>query len=262
MKFILVATAAIFAFAGPVMAADDTAKKSVGYSFIEGAFAHDNFNANGVGINDRDGIGNTADDNFGRLSDATGNGGGARASIKLPFGSNVVGFHFVTDYLQTAHDAGLAIADEFGVPTASGTVAVDQKEFRAAFGVHSTASRHLSFFAELGITSNKINLGTASLATPVGLVSANLAGASGSRTAMDGRLGVRGIALTRTEFLAYARYHGNGKFVTAANGDIGFSDKIVAGAGVYYHLTDSVQLGGDYEFGTPGRLRIVARFTF
>lgn len=243
------------------VAADDE-KKQISYSYVEGAFSHDNFNANGVGINDRDGVGNTADDNFGTLSDATGNGGGARFSVALPWRSGTLGFHAVADYLQTSHDAGLSIRDEFGTPTAAGTVALDQKEFRAAFGLHSKSNPYFSLFAEAGITHNKIDFGTASLATPGGPVNASFAEASGSRTALDARIGARGIVLSRTELLGYVRYNGNGKLETADDGRIGFSGKVLAGAGAYYHISDSIQIGGDYEFGTPGRLRLVARFTF
>ena len=246
----------------PVATAQDTIKKTINYSYIEGAFAHDNFNANRVGINDRDGIGNTADDNFGTLGDATGNGGGGRLSVALPFGSQKVGFHTVADYLQTSHDAGIAIADQFGTATASGLVNLNQKEFRAAVGLHSRASPHFSVFAELGFTNNKIDFGDASLVTPGGPVSASFAGASGSRTAFDARLGMRAIAFSRLEVTGYARYHGNGKLQTAEDGTIGFGGKVVAGAGVYYHLTDRFQFGGDYEFGTPGRVRLVARVSF
>ncbi len=261
-SIILAALVPAFGFGISTCAAADDETKQISYSFVEGAFSHDNFNANGVGINDRDGVGNTADDNFGTLSDATGNGGGARFSVALPWGSDGLGFHAVADYLQTSHDAGLTIRDEFGNPAAAGVAALDQKEFRAAFGLHTKSNPHFSLFAEAGITHNKIDFGAASLATPGGPVSASLAEASGSRTALDGRVGVRGIVLSRTELLGYVRYNGNGKLVTANDGRIGFSGKVLAGAGAYYHISDNFQVGGDYEFGTPGRLRLVARFTF
>ncbi len=258
----MMTSALVMSVAAPVATAQETAKKTISYSYVEGAFVHNNFNANGVGINDRDGIGNTADDNFGTLGEATGNGGGARLSYTLPFGSEKAGFHAVLDYLQTGHDTGIAIVDQFGAPTAAGTVNLDQKEFRAALGIHSKANKHVSIFAELGITRNKVDFGDASLATPGGVINASFDGASGSRTALDARLGVRGIIFERTELLGYARYHGNGKLETADDGTIGFGGKVVAGAGVLYHLSDRFQIGGDYEFGTPGRARLLARFTF
>ncbi|MBO6504498.1 MAG: hypothetical protein JJ850_03840 [Kordiimonadaceae bacterium] len=262
MKKNIISAALMLAGISPVATAQDTAKKEISFSFIEGAFAHDNFNSNGLGINDRDGVGNTADDNFGILGEATGNGGGARLSVELPFGSNAMGFHAVADYLQTGHDVGIAITDEFGAPTASGVVALDQSEFRAAFGVHSKASKYFSLFGELGFTTNKVDLGTANLVAGPNAISADLGPASGSRTALDARIGGRGILGKRTELLGYVRYSGNGKLETATDGTVGFTGKVIAGAGAYYHFSDRFQLGADYEFGTPGRFRAVARFTF
>lgn len=254
----LAATAGV----GAVAADENPHKKEVSYSYIEGAWSHDNFNANGVGINDRDGIGNTADDNFGTLSDTTGKGGGGRVSFALPWGSSNVGLHLIADYLQTGHTAGISITDEFGAAAAAGSIDLDQKEFRAAFGVHSKASKYFSVFAELGFTNNKINFGDARLQTTGGPITASFAGASGKRTAFDGRIGARAIVFDRTELLGYVRYHGNGKLVTADDGTIGFDSKILAGTGAYYHISDQFQIGGDYEFGRPGRLRLAVRFTF
>ena len=87
--------------------ASDT--KPLSYSYIEGAFVHDNFNSNGVVITDRAGMGNTADDNFGQLGESTGNGGAARLSFALPFGGDSLGFHVVTDYFRTRHTSVIAI---------------------------------------------------------------------------------------------------------------------------------------------------------
>lgn len=262
MKNNITAAAILLVGLSPVATAQDSEKKEISFSYIEGALAHDNFNSNGLGINDRDGVGNTADDNFGTLGEGTGNGIGTRLSVALPFGSDTVGFHAVADYLQTGHDVGLAIVDEFGGPAASGIVDLDQSEFRAAFGVHTKSSKHFSLFGELGFTSNKVSLGTANLVVGANSVSTDLDAASGSRTALDARVGARGIVGNRTELLGYVRYNGNGKLETANDGTVGFTGKVIAGAGAYYHFSDKFQLGADYEFGTPGRLRVVARFTF
>lgn len=263
MKYLAMTGLALFAVAsGPVTADDGGDKAPLSYSYIEGAFAHDNFNANGVGINDRDGVGNTADDNFGTLSDATGNGAGGRISLALPFGGNKIGFHAVADFLQTSHDAGLLIRDENGSSAASGVVGLDQPEFRVALGLHTKASDRFSVFAELGITNNKVSFGNANLATPGGAITADLSPASGSKGALDARLGLRGLVTTSLELTGYARYHGNGDLRTASDGTIGFEGKVIAGAGAFYHFGSRFTLGADYEFGKPGRLRLVARLRF
>lgn len=245
---------------GPIAAAEE--KPALGYSYIEGAFAHDNFNANGVIINDRDGIGNTSDDNFGSLRDATGSGGGVRLSFTLPVGSEKLGFHAVADFLQTSHDAGIVVAEQNGFLFASGAVALKQKEIRAALGMHSKGNDRFSLFAELGITNNQVDFGEAVLGVSTGSVTADLAAASGTRTALDARVGARGIIFSRTEILGYVRYNGNGKLEAEDDGTIGFAGKVIAGAGVYYPVSSRFRLGGDYEFGQPGRLRLVARFSF
>jgi hypothetical protein len=229
------------------------------YTFAEGAFVHDNLNAGGVQITDRDGVGDMTDDNFATLSDATGNGFAGRVSVG--FGKKATGLHLVMDYVRSSHTPGLAIVNAQNV-SGAGIVDADQSEWRAALGAHTDLSPNISLFAELGFTHNKVSLGTADLVFGGQAISADIGAASGSHTALDGKLGIRALVTNRFELTGYARYHGNGKLESGDDGTVGFSSQIKAGAGLVYHFNDRLALGTDYEFGRPGRLRLAAKISF
>jgi len=255
--------AAVLATTAMVAASSASAEDSpFTYSYIEGAFAHDNLNANGVAITDRDGIGNTQDDNFANLFDHTGNGYAARLSFNLPFGDDKVGFHFVTDYMRTNHKPGINIRNVAGM-SATGFVNAAQMELRTAFGMHILLGERASLFTEFGLVKNVIGLGNAELVIDGGgNVEAEFGLANGKRTALDGRFGVRAKLGSKFEMMGYVRYHGNGKIVTGDDGALDFASKIKPGAGVYYHMSKRFVVGADYEFDTPGGLRLVARINF
>lgn len=255
---IVLATTAVMS--GQVAAND---KNKFSYTYIEGAFVHDNFNANGLQLTDRDGVGDTTDDNFGTFFDATGNGGAGRFSFALPFKTKKVGFHIVADYVQTKHYPGVDIVNVAGT-RASGTVSTTQKEWRAAFGLHTKLSDKFSLFAEMGVVNTSVDFANSVLTIDSGeTVNADLAAGNGSKMSFDGKAGVRAFVGNRFELLAFARYHGNGKFDSSSDGQtIDFSGKIVGGAGAFFHFTDHLAVGLDYEFGKPGRARAVARLSF
>lgn len=260
-KNILAAATACAFVSGPVFASDE--EKPFSYSYLEGAFVHDNFNANGLVLTDRDGVGNTADDNFGTFGSATGRGGAARLSLALPIKGKNFGFHLVSDYLQTSHDIGVSIVSLEGF-TAGGTVATDQKEWRMALGWHTTIGKRASLFAEIGAVRNTVNFSSVNLTiSGGGTASADLAPLSGTKTSLDGKLGMRALVTDRLELTGYARYHGNGGVIAGENGHaVDFEGKFKAGAGAFYHFGARFSLGLDYEFGTPGRARAVARVRF
>jgi len=248
--------------ANPIAADDTVDDTAISYSYIEGAFVNDNLNLNGAAITDRDGVGNMDDDNFGTLFDHTGNGGSGRLSAKLPFGSDKLGFHFVSDYTQTSHKPGIDIVNAVGLQ-ASGFVDASQKELRAAFGLHTMISDKVSLFAELGFVKNQVSLATASLTVEgAGTTEADLSAASSSRTALDGKFGLRAMVGSKVELMGYGRYHGNGEIIGGEDGALDFSSKFKAGAGAYYHVSKRFALGADYEFGKPGRVRLVGRLKF
>ncbi len=256
---IVLATALSMAIAGPVVAADEDTV--FGYSFLEGAFVHDDLRTGGLQITDRDGVGDTTDDNFGTLSGATGNGASARLSFEL-FGDGDNGFHVVTDYLQTSHEPVLGITSLQGW-SVSGVLAAKQKEWRAAIGYHTLLGEKISLFGEVGLVNNKVDFGSAALVIGGNTATADLGEASGSKTSLDGRLGVRAMVSKRFEVSGYARYHGNGKTVSSDTGNsVDFSGKVKAGAGVIYHLNKRFAFGLDYEFAKPGRARLAARLNF
>lgn len=249
-------------FASGQLVADEGKRDSyISYSFIEGAYVHDNFNTNDVIISDRDGVGDTTDDNFGTLLDATGNGGAGRFSVAL-FSNDSIGIHVVGDYVKTSHDVGINIAGLNG-PLASGTLATNQEELRYALGFHTRHTKDFSFFAELGVVNSKASFANADLTLGGGAsVTANLSSASGSRNALDARVGVRKMVSEHFELTGYARLNGNGKIVSDDAGGVSFKSKIQGGAGGFYHFSKSIAAGADYEFGRPGRLRILARLSF
>ncbi len=243
------------------LVADD--KNKFSYTYIEGAYVHDNFNANGLTLTDRDGVGDTTDDNFGTFFDATGNGGAGRFSLALPFNSKNIGFHIVADYVQTRHYPGVDIINVAGI-RASGTVSTTQKEWRAAVGLHTKLSDKFSFFAEMGVVNTSVDFANSVLTIDSGgTVNADLAAGNGSKMSFDGKAGVRAFVGNRFELLAYARYNGNGRYKSSADGQsIDFSGKVVGGAGALFHFTDHLAVGLDYEFAKPGRARAVARLSF
>jgi hypothetical protein len=257
----MVATAIGAVISGPVLATDEA--KTINYSYVEGAFVHDNFNANGLQLTDRDGAGDMSDDNFGTFHDATGNGGAGRVSVELPFTAGKLGFHLVADYLQTSHDVAVNVTSVSGF-TAAGVVPTTQKEWRAALGLHAEISTNISLFAELGVVNNKVNFSTATLALDTGVIAeAPLSAASGSKTSLDGKLGLRAMVTDSIELTGFVRYHGNGDLKPSADGlNVDFGGKVRAGAGAFYHFSEQISLGLDYEFGTPGRARVAARFSF
>lgn len=244
---------------GSVAADDDNKKGPLSYSYIEGAYLHDNFNANGVVVRDD----RLAEINLGTISDHSGGGGAVRVSFALPSKSKTIGFHIVSDYHQSSHSPLISITDGGGGPIAVGVVDTRQKELRLAVGMHTRSSDSVSWFAEVGLVRNKANLAEAT-GTFVGggPVTTDLSFFSGSKTALDVKAGVRAMATKRLEMIGYGRWHGNGKVVSGDDGSLDFSGKFKAGTGAYYHFNDSFQLGGDYEFGRPGRLRLVARLSF
>lgn len=246
---------------GSVVASDED--KTFSYSYIEGAFVHDNFTSDGLQLTDRDGVGNTADDNFGTFESATGNGGAGRLSLELPFGSEKFGFHIVTDYIQTSHNVAVSIVNVAGF-TAGGVVGTDQKEWRAAFGFHTNIGKRASLFAELGMVQNTVNFSSATLTlSSGGSATADLGPQSGKRTALDGKMGIRAMVTDRLELTGYARYHGNGDIVADADGHaVDFGGKVKAGAGAFYHFGKRFAVGLDYEFGKPGRARAAVRLSF
>jgi len=255
-------TTATFALAmiglSPVAAAEEN-NKPFSYSFVEGAYLHDNFNANGVVVRD----GRVTDINLGTISDHAGGGGAARASFAFPSTSKTIGFHIVSDYHQSSHSPLINITDIGGGPIAVGIVDTKQKELRLAIGLHTRSSARVSWFAEAGLVRSNANLAEATgTFADGGPVTTDLSFFSGSKTALDVKAGVRAMATKRLEMIGYGRWHGNGKIVSGDDGSIDFSGKFKAGTGAYYHFSDSFQLGGDYEFGRPGRLRLVARLSF
>ncbi len=258
---IMMATALCAVISGPTLATDE--EKTFNYSYIEGAFVHDNFNANGLRLTDRDGVGDTSDDNFGTFYDATGNGGAARVSLTLPFAIGNAGFHIVSDYLQTSHNVAVDVTSVGGL-TAAGIVATKQKEWRVAFGIHADIGKNVGLFAELGLVNNKVDFSVATLDLGGGgTAEAALGAASGSNTALDGKLGLRAMVTEHLELTGFARYHGNGGLTSSADGlNVAFTAKVRAGAGAYYHFSKRLSLGLDYEFGKPGRARLAARLSF
>jgi len=261
LEKLMMATAVGAVISGPVFATDEA--KTINYSYIEGAFVHDNFNANGLQLTDRDGVGDMSDDNFGTFCDATGNGGAGRVSFELPFKAGKLGFHLVADYLQTNHDVAVNVTSVSGF-TASGVVPTTQKEWRAALGLHADIGTNVSLFAEVGVVNNKVNFSTATLALDTGAIAeAPLAAASGSKTSLDGKFGLRAMVMDAIELSGFVRYHGNGDLRASADSlNADFGGKVRAGAGVFYHFSRQMSLGLDYEFGTPGRARVAARFSF
>jgi len=247
------------AMAGPAVAADEDTVFS--YSFLEGAFVHDDLRTGGRQITDRDGVGDTSDDNFGTLSGSTGNGASARLSFEL-FGNGDHAFHVVTDYLQTSHEPVLSVTSLQGW-SASGVLDAKQKEWRAAIGYHTLVGKKVSLYGEVGLVNNKVDFGSAALVIGGSTATADLGEASGSKTSLDGRLGVRALVSERFEVSAFARYHGNSKIVSSDDGNsVDFSGKVKAGAGVTYHLNKQFAFGLDYEFAKPGRARLAARLSF
>lgn len=247
-------------YSSPSTAEDTTA---ITYSFVEGAYVHDNFNANGLQITDRDGIGNVADDNFGTLFDDAGHGWGIRGSVALPFKTKAFGLHLAGDYVRTTHDVGIDIVNVAGV-RASGLVDTTQSEWRAAIGAHGFVSDRFSLFAEFGIVQNKVNFSTASLQLETGAAAnADLAMVDGQKTSFDAKAGIRALATRNLELTGFVRYHGNGDMVTSSDGQqVSFSGKVKAGAGLFYHVNRRLGVGVDYEFGKPGRARLAARISF
>lgn len=243
----------------PVMADDENSKNVLSYSYIEGAYLHDNFNANGVVVRD-----NTALDlNVGTIFDHAGGGGAARVSFTLPFKSKTVGFHIVSDYHQSSHSPLINITGAGGGAVAVGIVDTKQKELRLAIGLHTRFSERVSWFAEAGLVRNNTDLAEATGTFTGGApVTTDLSFFSGSKTSFDAKVGLRAMATKHVELTGYGRFHGNGKIVSGDDGSIDFSGEVKAGTGVYYHFSNSFQLGGDYEFGRPGRLRLVARLSF
>ncbi|MFC4346420.1 hypothetical protein ACFO5Q_01000 [Kordiimonas lipolytica] len=258
-KKVMIATAACALWTGPAVAADEATIFS--YSFFEGAFVHDDLRTGGLQITDRDGVGDTTDDNFGTLSGDTGNGASARLSFEL-FGDGDRGFHIVTDYIQTSHAPVLNLTSLQGW-SASGVLDAKQKEWRAAIGYHTLVGQKVSLFAEVGVVNSKVDFGTAALVLGGSTASADLGEASGSRTSVDAKLGVRAMVSERFEVTGFARYHGNGDIGTSDGGNrVDFSGKVRAGAGVLYRLNKRFAFGLDYEFGKPGRARLGARLSF
>lgn len=264
MKLLATAAVAIIALAaGPATADEEKKQSKISYSFIEGAYVHDNFNANGLQITDRDFEGDITDDNFGTLFDDAGNGFGGRISVELPFGTESLGFHAVTDYAQTDHDVGIDIVKVGGFG-ANGRLDTTQKEWRLALGMNGMVSESVSLFAELGFVNNKVDFTNAALVLDTGETAVGeLSAASGSRTALDVKAGFRAMVTRKLELTAFARYHGNGDLDTSADGlRVDFSGKVKAGGGAFYHFSERLALGLDVEVGTPGRARLAARLSF
>lgn len=257
-KSFLFALAAVTSL-GPIAADEEKSTNPLSYSYIEGGYLHDNFNANGVVIRNQ-----TEDElNLGTISDHAGGGGAARLSVALPFKSRTIGFHIVSDYHQSSHSPLINIAAVNGGAIAAGIVDTNQKEVRLAFGLHTRFSSKLSWFAEAGLVRNKANLAEATgTFTGGGPVTTDLSFFSGSRTSFDAKIGLRAMVGKHVEFMGYGRYHGNGKIVSDEDGTVGFSGEVKAGVGTYYHFSDRFQVGGDYEFGRPGRLRVIVRLSF
>ncbi|WP_262693599.1 hypothetical protein [Kordiimonas aquimaris] len=253
--------ASALSVAAPVTADEEKRDSFISYSFIEGAYVHNDFSPNGLVISDSDGVGDTTDDNLGTLFGATGKGGAGRFSVEL-YNGDSVGLHFVGDYLQTNHDLRIDVVSLAGA-TASGILATKQEELRFALGLNTMVSDSISVFAELGFVNTKTAFAEADLVLGTGgTVVADVSSASGSRKALDGRVGFRAMVTDHFEFTGYARYNGNGKIVSDGAGGADFSHKIQAGAGGFYHFNNSISLGADYEFAKPGRLRLVARLSF
>lgn len=243
----------------PVMAADENSKNALSYSFIEGAYLHDNFNANGVEVRD-----DTAPDlSIGSISDHAGGGFAARVSYDFSPRSKTIGFHIVSDFYQSNHSPVIDITGPGGAAIAVGIVDTSQKELRLAMGIHTRVSDSISWFAEAGLVRNKAILAQATgIFSGGGPITTDLSFFSGLKTSFDFKAGMRAMATKNIEVTGYGRYHGNGKIVSGDDGKVNFSSEVKAGAGAYYHFSDSFQLGGDYEFGRPGRLRLVARLSF
>lgn len=243
----------------PAMAADENSKNALSYSFIEGAYLHDNFNANGVVVRD-----DTAPDmSVGTISDHAGGGFAARVSYEFSAKSKVIGFHIVSDFYRSNHSPLINITGSGGGAIAAGIVDTSQKELRLAMGIHTRFSDRISWFAEAGLVRNKAILAQATgTFAGGGPISTDLSFFSGLKTSFDFKAGLRAMATKHIEVTGYGRYHGNGKIVSGDDGKVNFSGEVKAGAGAYYHFSDSFQMGGDYEFGRPGRLRLVARLSF
>lgn len=244
---------------GPVAADEDNNKNVLSYSYVEGGYLHDNFNANGVVVRDNTVIGA----NVGTIFDHAGGGGTGRVSFALPFKSKAIGFHIVSDYHQSSHSPLITISDAAGGAVAVGIADTKQKELRLAIGLHTRFSERVSWFAEAGLVRSKANLAEAiGTLTNGEAVTTDLSLFSGSKTSLDVKVGLRAMATKHVEMIGYGRWHGNGKIVSGDDGSVDFSGDIKAGAGAYYHFGDNFQVGGDYEFGRPGKLRLVARLSF
>jgi hypothetical protein len=229
------------------------------YSYIEGGYMHSNLESDGALISDEDGVGDTSDDNFGTLSDHAGHGWAGRFSLGL-INRGGSGLYVAGGYLFSDHIPGVSVVNRQGA-TASGAVDADQKELRLVMGAHFALSPKVSLFAELGVAKNTVDLTNVRLNVAGSTVTADISSASGNRTALDGKLGIRAMASAKLELTGYARYHGNGDI----GGDgtaLTFSSKVKAGAGAFYHFNRRFAVGGDYEFGKPGRVRLVARISF
>ena len=125
------------------------------------------------------------------------------------------------------------------------------------------ASKNFSLFAELGIVNSKVSFSDAQLILGTGgTATADISSASGSRSAVDAKIGFRAMVTDHFELTGYGRYNGNGKLISDGDGGVGFSGKVEVGAGGFYHFNKNIALGGDYEFGKPGRFRLVARVSF
>lgn len=226
------------------------------YTFFEGAYVHDNFDAAGARISD-----GTSEENVGTLFGHAGYGGAARLSVKI-VGNEKWGFHVVSDYLSTDHKPAITIVNNTGL-SASGIVDARHSEFRVAGGVHFSLAEKVSLYAELGYVNNEAKLDQATVTLEDGEVTnADISPFSGSRGAFDGKLGLRALVGEKVELTGFVRYHGNGDILSGADGHVSFSSKVKGGLGAFYRFNKTFALGADYEIGKPGRLRMAVRVSF
>lgn len=235
----------------PVSAQDDPSE-AISWSFFEGAFVHDNFNSNGALTTDGEGL-------FARLQEGTGNGFGARGSITLPWTIGNIGTHIVSDYSKTSHDPAFGFE---GNAIAAGIVDLDQEEFRLAVGFHHAVSEKTHLFLELGVVNSRVEFGGFQVVDTDGNpLSGDLGSISASKASFDAKAGFR-RRIAKFEVTAWTRFHGAGSIADGPADTLEFESRFKVGAGALYHLSKAFQIGADYAFSTPGKLRLFGRITF
>lgn len=226
------------------------------YTYFEGAYVHDNFDADGAAISD-----GTSEENVGTLFGHAGYGGAARLSVEVA-GNEKWGFHIVSDYLSTDHNPAITIVNNTGL-RASGIVDARHSEFRIAGGLNFLLSKKISLYTELGYVNNEAELDQAAVTLEDGVATnADISPFSGSQGAFDGRFGLRALIGQKVELTGFVRYHGNGELIGGDDGHVSFASKVKGGLGAFYRFNKTFSVGADYEIGAPGRLRMVARVSF